>query len=409
MEDKLLKKLAEEHETPLYVYDGYLIEQRCKEFREAFADFPVEVKCCYALKANTNLAILSLIKNQGFGADVVSTGELDACMKVGFNPADVIYNSNSKSESEIKAALDAGINLTVGNTTEIGLLKKFGGKKIAFRVNPDVQANTHAKISTALHDSKFGLHFEDDIAYNAVKKARDIGLKVSGIQCHIGSNIKDASAFTDTGKKMMQFASRLKEELDITLDFIDFGGGLGVPYNNEKALKPGGFATAYKKPIEEGLDKLGYKPECWFEPGRFIVAEAGVLLTKVNSVKKTPAKKFVNVDSGFNTLLRPAMYDAYHQVHVVGKKGVEETYDIAGSLCESSDILAKERKLPKIDEGDVIAIHNAGAYGFSMASAYNSKPLPAEVLVRRDRVDVIRERSGIEDLYWKQKIPSDLE
>ncbi|MFH1403767.1 MAG: diaminopimelate decarboxylase [Candidatus Altiarchaeota archaeon] len=408
MESKLLIELVERHGTPLYVYDGDLIHARCREFRQAFECFPVKVKCCYAVKANSNLAVLRLIRGEGFGADVVSVGELDAVLKAGFSPGDVMYTSNSKSESDLKAAVDAGVNITVGNTTEIGLLKKVGGARIAFRVNPDVDAKTHPKISTSLRGSKFGLHFENDIAFNAVKEALSMGLEVSGIHCHVGSNVKDMSGFKEAAVKMMEFAARINKELGVELDFIDLGGGLGVRYNDEEVVSVAEFADAYTDIITEALDTLGYAPEVWFEPGRFIVAEAGVLLARVNSVKETPEKKFVNVDAGFNDLIRPAMYDAYHNVRIAGKKGSSEVYDIAGNLCESGDILARGRSLPKAEVGDIIVIENAGAYGFSMASNYNSMPLPAEVLVRKGKTDLIREREAIGDMYRLQKMPEDL-
>ncbi len=408
MEDSTFTKLAAEYGTPLYVYDGDGIKNQCIRFKKAFEGFPTEVMCCYAVKANTNLAILKLIRTEGFGADIVSMGELDAALKAGFAPEDIIYNSNSKNAAEIKAAVDAGINLTVGNEHEIELVKKAGGEKIAFRINPNVTADTHPKISTALLGSKFGLHIQDDIAFSAVKKAKNMGLRISGIQCHIGSNIKDTTAFQVAARKMIGFALRLKDELGVKLDFIDFGGGLGIRYNDEEVTTPEAFACAYKDIVAEGVKDLGYSPRVWFEPGRYVVAESGYLLARVNSVKKTPAKKFVNVDAGFNDLIRPAMYDAYHKIRVAGKKGQDEVYDVAGNLCESGDILGRDRKLPKVSEGDLVIVENAGAYGYSMSSNYNSMPLPAEVLVRGSRHDLIRQRQKVEELYIRQSIPDDL-
>jgi len=338
----------------------------------------------------------------------VSEGELNAVLKAGFKPEDIVYTSNSKSESELKAAVKAGVNITVGNTHEIEVLKKVGGEKIAFRVNPDVSADTHPKISTALRGSKFGLHFEDDIAYDAVKKAVDLGLKVTGIHCHIGSNIKDTTAFEEAAEKMVAFASKLKNDLGVELAFIDFGGGLGVRYKDEAVTSPEDFAKAYKPIIEGAVADLGYTPDVWFEPGRYVVAEAGVLLVRVNSVKKTPEKTFVNVDGGFNDLIRPAMYDAYHRIRVAGKTGSDLECDVAGNLCESGDILGKDRRLPRVEVDDIVVVENAGAYGYAMASNYNSAPLPAEVLVRGGKADIIRERQDIEELYIRQKVPEDL-
>jgi diaminopimelate decarboxylase len=408
MDDSLLIRLAGQYGTPLYVYDGDLIAERCRKFRDAFKGFPTEVKCCYAAKANTSLAILRLIRKEGFGADIVSAGELDAVLKAGYKPQDIIYTSNGKSESDMMAAVAAGIQVTADNAADVDLFKNAGGRKIAFRVNPDVDANTHPKISTALRGIKFGLHFEEDIAYTAIKEALDMGLSVSGIHCHIGSNIKETGAFEEAAHKMIGFAVRLKEELNIKLEFIDFGGGLGVRYDDEAVVTPDMFAKAYRNIIADGIGRLGYKPQAWFEPGRYIVAEAGQLLARVVSVKETPEKRFINVDAGFNALIRPAMYDAYHKVRVLGKSGHEVEYDVAGPLCESGDILARARKLPKTETGDLVAVENAGAYGYSMASNYNSMPMPAEVLVRGGKAEVIRERQTIQEMYIRQKIPKDL-
>ncbi|MFH1055211.1 MAG: diaminopimelate decarboxylase [Candidatus Altiarchaeota archaeon] len=408
MDDSILVKLAGKYGTPLYVYDGDLIQERCRQFMKAFEGFPVRVKCCYAVKANTNLALLKLIQGEGYGADVVSVGELDAALKSGFKPQDIIYTSNSKSEADVRATLAAGVNLTADNISEVELVKKMGGSRIAFRVNPDVNASTHQKISTALRGSKFGMHFEGDIAFKAVKKAVELSLKVSGIHCHIGSNIKDASAFSEVAHKMVDFAVRLKSELGIQLEFIDFGGGLGIRYKDEAVITLPEFAKAYGNIVADGVGRLGYKPDVWFEPGRFIVGEAGILLAKVNSLKETPQKRFINVDAGFNDLIRPAMYDAYHNIRVAGKAGGGFSYDVAGHLCESGDVLGKDRNLPEVRVDDTVVIENAGAYGFSMASNYNSQPLPAEVLVRKGRADLIRERQSIHELYIRQKMPKDI-
>jgi diaminopimelate decarboxylase len=407
MDDSLLVRLAGEYGTPLYVYDGGLVQARCREFKGAFRDFPVEVKCCYALKANSSLALLRLIQREGYGADVVSRGELDAALKAGFRPEHIMYTSNSKCEADLQAAVEAGVNVTVDNTSEIEVLRRVGGDKVAFRVNPDVDANTHPKISTALRDSKFGLHLEGNIAYNAVRQAKKMGLKVVGLHCHIGSNIKDASVFRDAAGKMLDFAVRLWK-LGIKLDFIDLGGGLGIRYRDEGVVTPAEFAQSFRGVVIPGIEQLGYTPDVWFEPGRYIVGEAGVLLARVNSVKSTPEKTFINVDAGFNDLIRPAMYDAYHNVRVAGKAGADRTYDVAGNLCESGDILARDRNLPEVMAGDVIVVENAGAYGYAMASSYNSMPLPAEVLVRGDRIDLIRNRQDIQEIYIRQKIPEDL-
>jgi len=414
MDDTILIKLADEYGTPLYVYDGDMIVDKYSSFHAAFADRLPKVKVCYALKANSNLAIVSLLAREGAGADCVSGGELATAARAGIPTDGILFTSNSKTDEELREALLAGGVITLGNVMELEVLAEIAqreGKtaRVAFRVNPDVSPNTHPKIATGLRDTKFGVHFEDDIAYNAYKRAAELsGVDVVGLHCHIGSQITDFSAFVEAAEKMMDFAARLKGELGVELAFINLGGGLGISYTEEPVPGPDEFAEAVCPSILTGLERLKYEPEMWFEPGRYIVCEAGVLLASVNSVKETPAKKFANVDAGFNTLARPAMYDAFHRIHLVGKKGEDETYDIAGNICESGDILAKERMLPKIERGDVLAIHDAGAYGYSMASTYNSRPLPAEVLVRRGKAELIRERGTLEDLFRGQKIPGDL-
>jgi len=414
MEEKLLSKLAVEHGTPLYVYDGRLIEERYRRFYAAFSKRFNRVKACYALKANSSLAVCSLLRNLGAGADCVSLGEVLTALKVGVKPEDIIYTSNSKSVEDLEVAVKAGVAINLDSQDELESLIKVASKlkktaRISFRVNPAINPSTHPKIATGLKESKFGLHIEGNNAFEAYRMAKSAkNIKIAGVHMHVGSQIQDASNFTEAAGKLLDFTASLKEKLGIKLDFIDFGGGLGISYHGQKCMQPEDLAKALEPIVKNGFKRLGYEPEILLEPGRYLVAEAGVLLTRVNSVKKTPYKKFVNVDCGFNTLIRPAMYDSFHRVIAVGKKGVQETCDIAGNICESGDILAKDRKLPKLKKGDLLAILDAGAYGMSMASVYNSRPLPAEILVRGKRIDLIRERGGQEDLYWKQRIPNDL-
>jgi diaminopimelate decarboxylase len=413
LNDRLLARLAKEFGTPLYVYDGTLIAERYGMFHSAFSKRFHNVKVCYACKANTSLAICSLLRELGAGADVVSAGELNTALLAGFSPDDIIYTSSSKSEPDLAAAVDAGVVINVDSLDELASLSKIAAERkktarISFRVNPSINPRTHPKIATGLRESKFGLHIEGGLALSAYRKAaRMRNIAVMGLQAHIGSQIQDASNFTDEAGRLLDFALELKNA-GIALDFIDLGGGLGISYQGTKSLQPEELAKALEPVIESGFRKLGYRPLLVFEPGRYIVAESGILLTRVNSVKKTPYKNFINVDSGFNTLMRPAMYDAYHRVRVVGRKGAAETYDVAGNVCETGDILARDRRLPKAKKGDILAILDTGAYGMSMASCYNSQTLPAEVLVRGKRVDLIRERGEQDDLYWKQKIPEDL-
>lgn len=415
MDEDTLKEIAVEYGTPVYVYDGDVILERYRDFAGALAGVYKKTRVFYAAKANTSLAILALLRSEGAGADCVSGGEVASALKAGFTPQDIIFTSNSKSSGELSNALNAGVIITVGNTDELRLLSGLAEEgvktaRVSFRVNPDVDPKTHPKIATGLRESKFGLHFEGDAAFNACRTASGLdGINVVGLHAHIGSQILDPSGFVEAAGKVFMFAKRLKDELSLELEFIDLGGGVGIKYGEEDTpLTPAELALALKPAIEDGVSSLGSEPHLYFEPGRYIVGPAGVLLATANSVKETPAKKFVNVDAGFNTLARPVMYGGYHRVSVLRKTGESQTYDIAGNVCESGDILAKDRRLPEVVRGDIIVFHDTGAYGFSMASEYNSRPLPAEVLVKAGRKHLIRERGTFEGLWTGQNIPKEI-
>lgn len=409
MDKRLLLKLADEYGTPLYVYDAGVIRDRYTRFTKAFRKRYPRTKILYAYKANTNLAVCKLLKRLGAGADVVSGGELYiALKKVGLKPKDVFYTSNSKTQGELEFAVKSGVNLNMGNLEEADVIKDLGLRKkprVSFRVNPAVNPKTHKKIATGLKQSKFGLHVQEGLALEGYSKALDYGFNVVGLHCHIGSQILEIKSFRDATMRMMEFACELKDKLNLKLEFIDLGGGLGIPYRGEKnVIGPEDLAKAVMPVFKDGVKNLGYRPALWMEPGRYLVGESGVMLTRINSVKKTPYKNFVNVDSGFNTLLRPAMYGGYHRIELLnqmeGKKKIR--YDVAGNVCESGDILACNRQLPQVKRGDTIAFLDAGAYGYSMASEYNSHPLPAEVLVDVKKAKLIRKREIIKDLLRNQ-------
>ncbi|MFH1721915.1 MAG: diaminopimelate decarboxylase [Candidatus Altiarchaeota archaeon] len=416
MDAQILHRAADEWGTPLYVYDGNLIREKCRRFQKAVSQQYEKVKICYAAKANTNLSILTLLREEGSSIDAVSVGEIDAALKVGYNPENIIYTSNSKTDPDLRYAIQKGVIINLDNLIELEALLKIAAlegvvPRISFRVNPEIDAKTHPKISTALRSSKFGLPVHGCFALEAYRLAlKSENVNVAGVHAHIGSQITDVSAFVELGMKMADFVEQLKVELDLELEFIDIGGGLGIPYKGESMIGPKDYASSVIPPLKETFRRLGIKPELWFEPGRYLVGDAGVLATRVNSVKEANGRAFINVDSGFNTLIRPAMYDAYHGISVVGKEGDKptKTYTIAGNLCESGDVFAKDRKLPEVKKGDLIAIHDVGAYGYSMASNYNSMTLPAEVLVLDGESHLIRERQKIEDLYRRQTIPEEL-
>ncbi|MFC2154668.1 diaminopimelate decarboxylase [Candidatus Altiarchaeota archaeon] len=417
MDAKLLNEVASQYGTPLYVYDGSVIIERVGRFRSAVAAQYEAVQICYAVKANSNKAILKIIQREGCSCDVVSLGELDAALYAGFDPSKLIYTSSSKSSFDLEAAVESGVVVNLDNLQELEIISELASRiednpRVSFRINPDIDAKTHPKISTALKSSKFGVHVKGGQALECYRRAaEDENLVVSGVHVHIGSQVTDLTAFKELGEKIISFVVELKEKLGIELEFIDVGGGLGIPYEGEDMIGPEDYAKAIIPPIKNGLKKLGYSPELWFEPGRYLVGEAGVLLTKVNTVKTTSSATFLNVDSGFNTLIRPAMYEAHHRFELVGKENRKKskTYTVAGNLCESGDIFGVERKLPHVERGDLLAILDAGAYGYSMASNYNSIPLPAEILILDGKAHLIRKRQTIEDLYQWQKEPPELE
>jgi diaminopimelate decarboxylase len=413
-----LESWARKFGTPLYVYDGDRIAANYRRLAAAFVAVYPATRLHYALKANSNPAIARILRQAGAGAEVVSDGELQLALRWGFPAREILFTSNSKSPLEIDRAITVGAILNVDSEDELEQVAQRAAQigaaaRISFRLNPAVDPHTHAKIATGVVDSKFGLHFADGSAERAVKRALELAPRVRlvGLHSHIGSQITEVEPFRLAAQEMVDFVVRIRRELGVKLEFVDLGGGLGVPYHDgEEVLSADEWASAQSAPLLAAREALeGELPELWIEPGRAPVADAGLLLARVNSVKTTPIKTFVNVDAGFNTLMRPAMYDAYHRVRVVGRSGGGKVVEIAGNVCESGDLLAQTRDLPPLQAGDLVAILDAGAYGFSMASEYNSRPLPAEILVRAGRpVDLIRRRGTLDDLLRGTNVPLDL-
>jgi diaminopimelate decarboxylase len=407
-----VSRLASEFGTPLYVYDKAAITGRFRTFRDAFAARFPKLRVHYALKANTNGALVALLRAEGASAEVVSVGEILAALRAGYRGDEILFTSSSKGPDEISKAVEVGAVLNVDSRDEleqVAALADAGGRKarISFRINPGVDPHTLHQINTGIAESKFGLHLEGGLARAAYARAQELpSVDIAGVHCHLGSQITETDGYVVTARKMLAFVRELKEALGIRLLFVDLGGGLGVPYHDgETGLAPEALAAALE-PLWKGLTAgLGYEPELWMEPGRFFVAPAGFLLARVNSVKETPLKVFVNVNAGSNTLLRPAMYAAHHRARVVGRTGAPETLDIAGDVCETGDILAAERLLPRPEAGDHVVFLDTGAYGFSMASTYNARPLPAEVLVDGDTAALIRRRGTVEDLFRDEVLP----
>lgn len=408
-----LIEMAFKYKTPLYVYYKNRIEENVKKYYSAFGKYE-KFKLLYAYKANTNIAICGMLHKLGLGADVVSGGELYTARVLGLNPEDVIFTSSAKSCEELIDAINFNCVINIDSFEEIcfieELLKKSDciNKKpnVSFRINPAVNPHTHDKIATGVKESKFGISLGE--ASEDYRTAKEKNFNIAGIHAHIGSQINETEPYVEEAEKIMGLAYDLKKQ-EIKLKFIDLGGGLGIDYlhiedGKKDIYEPKYLAEAILPVIEKGCLKLGYSPELWLEPGRSIVGNSGVLLTKVVSVKKTPYRKFINVDSGFNVLIRPAMYGAYHHaVNLSREAETSEKSDIAGNLCESGDIIAKDRGI-EAERGDIIAILDTGAYGFSMSSNYNSRPKPAEVLITEKEDVLIRKREEYENLLIGQKM-----
>jgi len=402
-------ELAEKFDTPLYVMVERRIRENYRRLYDALRRRYEKVRIYYSAKANTGLSVLKILKSEGSYVDAVSPGEVFLALKAGFTPDRILFTGTSVRNDELRYLVDSGVTINIDSLSQLRRLLKIHVPEIlSVRVNPEIGAGHHEHCITAGRNSKFGI-WEDDIV-KAYRYAKNAGVKRFGMQMHIGSGILTIEPFLLAAEKMLSMAHRVRKELDVKFDFIDLGGGIGVPYKpEEKPLDIDLYAEKLLKLYIERVNEYDLG-EPWFciEPGRYIVCDAGILLTLVNTVKTTPFKKFVGVDAGFNILIRPAMYGSYHPIVVANKLRFkdEEVYDIAGPLCESGDLLAKDRKLPRICEGDLLAILNAGAYGFSMSSNYNSRPRCGEVLVKNGEYALVRRKERLEDLLRGQEIPS---
>jgi diaminopimelate decarboxylase len=401
--------LAEEFGTPLYVTSEARLRANARAYREAFP----EALIYFAVKANGNLALLRILAEEGMGADVFSAGELSLVRMAGMPMEKILFNGNSKRAEELKMALEAGVRISADSLDELLALaevaKEMGEEaEVAFRVNPDVSAKTHPKIATGLKTSKFGIPWQDLVEVYETAMGLE-GVNPVGLHCHIGSQILDTAPFVEAAARMMELAGRIVE-VGGKIEMMDFGGGLGIPYTPEtSAPTPWELASGIKPVFEEGCRRLGISPRMILEPGRSIVADSTIFLTRVNVVKRAHVN-FVGVDAGFNLLARPMLYDAYHHVVVANKADgrAEERYTVVGPICESGDVLAKDRNLPRIERGDLIAMLDAGAYGFSMASVYNGQPRCPEVLVGGGRAELIRRGEDQSVLLSGQVVPARL-
>ncbi len=400
-------ELIEQYGSPLYVTNEERLRANFRRYKDAFPD----ANLYYAAKANANFTILRIMADEGAGADVFSDGELYMALLAGIPKEKVLFNGNSKSDHELLMAVKTGVRVSLDSLDELKTLSTIAKNEgavvdISFRVNPDVSPDTHPKISTGLRTSKFGVPHDEVV--RAYKEALDLpGVNPVGIHCHIGSQILDITPFAEAMTKMMDLVEQVSR-LGAELEFVDVGSGLGIPY--EKGVKvptPQDLADLILPIFNERCKAEGISPKLVLEPGRYIAADSTVLLTTVNTMKEA-AKKFVGVDAGFNLMIRPAMYDSYQHVVVANKADApaKDIYSIAGPICETGDILAHDRELPQIEKGDIIAVLDAGAYGFSMSSQYNGRVRCAEVLVNDVEVDVIRKRVTYDDLLANQILPA---
>jgi len=390
-------EMCESFGTPLYIYDSDKIIQQYNELMDAFKD--VKVRINYACKALTNINILKLFKKLGAGLDTVSIQEVEIGLKAGFDPDDIIYTPNCVSIDEIRRATKYGVRINIDN---ISILEQFGHEfgnsyPVCIRINPHIMGGGHAKISTGHIDSKFGIsiyqmrHVERVIASD--------NIKVNGLHMHTGSDILDIDVFLRGAEILLQTAMENFKDLE----FVDFGSGFKVRYKeNDIATDVASLGQTLSERFKTFCKEYGRELEIMFEPGKFLVSESGFLMARTNVIKQTTATVFAGVDSGQNHLIRPMMYDAYHHItNISNSEGRKRIYTVVGYICET-DTFGWDRRINEIKEGDVLAIHNAGAYGFSMASNYNSRFRPAEVMVYEGKPLLIRERESLDDLLKNQ-------
>ena len=401
-ESLLVKDLMKSYGSPLYIYSKSQIEFNWNLFKKSFGDHPHLI--CYAVKANSNIAVLNTLAKLGSGFDIVSLGELERVIAAGGDPSKCVYSGVAKNEHSIQKALEYGIYcFNVESEGELDCIDSVASSlnmtaPISIRVNPNVDANTHPYISTGLAENKFGVGA--DIAFSMFKKAAlSENLKVCGLDYHIGSQITDVSPFIEALDRALELVEKLKTE-NILIDHLDIGGGIGVSYDQEETIN----IEDYLNSVTNRVDQM----KILVEPGRSIVGNAGIFVTKVEYLKQNNLKSFAIVDGAMNDLIRPSLYQSYHQAVLIddNSKGINDTWDIVGPVCESTDFLAKDRNLT-LEKGDYIAIMTAGAYGFVLSSNYNSRPRVPEIMVSGNKHSTIRKRETIDSLYENESLFED--
>jgi len=396
-----LQQLADQHGTPLYVYSRATLERHWHAFDRALGEHPHLV--CYAVKANSNLAVLALLARLGSGFDIVSGGELARVIRAGGDPSKVVFSGVGKSSAEMEQALQAGIRcFNVESTAELVRLNEVAAAHgaiapVSVRVNPDVDARTHPYISTGLKENKFGI--DTGAALEVYQRAADAAhLQVAGIDCHIGSQLTEIAPFVDALDRVLELLGRIEAQ-GIVVHHLDLGGGLGVRYRDEHPPSP----ERYMRPIMARL--ANSNKEILIEPGRAIAANAGLLLTRVQYLKESAHRNFAIVDAAMNDLIRPALYGAWQDIVPLRKRpNAVKVYDIVGPVCETGDFLGKDRRL-SLAAGDLLAVRSAGAYGFTMSSNYNSRPRAAEILVDGAKAHVVRHRETVDSLFANEALP----
>ncbi len=398
-----LTRLAEKVGTPAYVYSREAIETAWKSYTAPLSGVPHQV--CFAVKANSNLGVLNVLAEQGAGFDIVSVGELERVLAAGGDAGKVVFSGVGKQEHEVRRALEVGVMcFNIESIPELDRLQAIAADmgmkaRVSLRVNPNVDANTHPYISTGLKDNKFGVDI--DRADEVYERAHTLpNIEVTGVDCHIGSQLTDLQPYMDTLDILLALIDRLSAK-GITLSHLDLGGGLGVTYKDEKPPETADFIDMVRKKIGDRQLTLV------FEPGRSIVANAGMLLTRVELLKHTEHKNFAIIDGAMNDLIRPALYGSWHDILPVAPRlGDEQVYDIVGPVCETTDFLGKERSLC-LEDGDLLAIMSAGAYGMVMASNFNTRGRPAEVMVSGGKADIVRRRETLADQIGPESLPGE--
>lgn len=394
-EESSVTALAKQYGTPLYIYSAATFKRHFNAFDSAFEG--LDHLTCYSVKANSNLSVLKMLAEEGAGMDIVSGGELYRALKAGVPSEKIVYSGVGKRASEIREALEAGILMfNVESMAELEKINEVAGEmgkvaKVSFRINPDVDPQTHPYISTGMAKNKFGLDIEHSL--KAYQRAAELeNVEPVGMDCHIGSQLTKIDPFLEALDKLLAFYEKLKD-MGLEIQYLDLGGGLGISYDEEEPPHPSEFGQALAEKLKDVPLKV------ILEPGRVIAGNAGVMITEVIYTKSSPTKNFLIVDGGMNDLVRPSLYGSFHQISEVEPKGrAVKEYDVVGPICESSDFLAREREMPEVEQGERLVVYSAGAYGFTMASNYNTRPRACELIVDGDKVHVARKRETYEDL-----------